>query len=257
MGNGFDIESVRVASPTTIEIAVSVQANAQPGERDIFVKNANPGGGEVLLRGAFAVHNPPPSAESMVPSSGRSGTTMLVTIKGRGFLQGETRLILGEGIEVDSLAVKNSAEMEARLSIRTGLLAGLRSVTVSNPAPGGGTAKLPDGFTVFGPVVDLVRSVGAEVPDRPVLIGAHPNPFNHAVTLTYGVPDLCVVRLVVRNILGVQIAEVSNGLRNAGYHSIRWESRNVPSGIYFVQMIAESGKLNGRFTASARLILLK
>jgi hypothetical protein len=172
-------------------------------------------------------------------------------------LQGETRLMLGEGIEVDSLAVKNSAEMEARLSIRTGLLAGLRSVTVSNPAPGGGTAKLPDGFTVFGPVVDLVRSVGAEVPDRPVLIGAHPNPFNHAVTLTYGVPDLCVVRLVVRNILGVQIAEVSNGLRNAGYHSIRWESRNVPSGIYFVQMIAESGKLNGRFTASARLILLK
>jgi len=244
-------------SSSAMEIVMLVTAGAQPGARDLCVKNASPWGGKALVRDAFTVHNPSPFAESIAPASGRPGSAMRLKLKGRGFLQGVTALVVGDGIVVDTLSVKNSSEMEVCITIQSATHAGPRCISVSNPGPGGGTATLTDGFSVLTPNISRAESDGAVSPDHPALVGVYPNPFNHAVTVLYGLPDRCMARLVVRNILGVVIAEVLNGVQPAGYHSVRWESTGMPSGIYFVQLIVESDKLSRRFTTSRKLILLK
>lgn len=257
LGSGLAIESTKVASPSLLELTLSVPVSTEPGARDVRVSNLGPGGGEALLRNAFVVHNPPPQIESITPHSGGTGKSLSVTLTGRGFLQGVTTVELGEGIMVDSLAVKSTRVMDVRILIPPITPSGPRCVTVSNPGPGGGTALLRDGFSVVAPLPSTAELRGSNVPDQPILVGAYPNPFNNAVTVKYGLSAHGRVRIAVRNILGVEIAVVVNEVQIAGYHTVLWASSREPSGVYFLHLVVESDVPRKRFTASMKLILLK
>ena len=80
------------------------------------------------------------------------------------------------------------------------------------------------------------------VPEDFVLNNPYPNPFNPATTISFGLPENSDVKIVLYNILGQKIEVLAENEFPAGYHSLRLEAKNLPSGIYFVTMLTNHYK---------------
>ncbi len=85
------------------------------------------------------------------------------------------------------------------------------------------------------------RDAGPEIPSSFELFQNFPNPFEHATTLRYGVPEASAVLLEVYDLLGRRVARLVEGNASAGYHAAVWNGRSeagvpVGSGTYLVRM---------------------
>lgn len=67
----------------------------------------------------------------------------------------------------------------------------------------------------------------------------YPNPFNARTTISYSVAQAGPVSLEIYNILGEKVAVLQDGLRQAGYHQITWDAKDMPSGVYFAKLNAD------------------
>ena len=106
--------------------------------------------------------------------------------------------------------------------------------------------------TTTGGVVSSVQEYRqAEIPSHFVLEHNYPNPFNPSTTIRFSLPKSSYVTLKVYNLLGQEIEILVNGLRTAGTYKVEWNSRNLPSGVYFYGLTA------GTATATSKMILLK
>ena len=90
-----------------------------------------------------------------------------------------------------------------------------------------------------------------EIPKDYVLHPAYPNPFNPITNISYGLPEDTHIELEVYNIKGMLIETLSNGLKSAGTHTIKWDAKGVSSGVYFVKLTTD------RFTQSQKLMVVK
>ncbi|KAB2841063.1 MAG: T9SS type A sorting domain-containing protein [Melioribacteraceae bacterium] len=82
----------------------------------------------------------------------------------------------------------------------------------------------------------------------------YPNPFNPLTTITFYVPAVGqqhAVDLRIYDILGNEIAALTNKKLSQGKHEIKFDSLNLSSGIYFYQLRA------GKFIDTKKMILLK
>ncbi|GBD89469.1 hypothetical protein BMS3Abin04_00174 [bacterium BMS3Abin04] len=79
----------------------------------------------------------------------------------------------------------------------------------------------------------------------------YPNPFNPTTTISYAIPKSGKVTLKVYDVLGKEVAELVNGYKSKGRHSVRFNGNNLSSGIYFYKLTS------GDFTAVKKLILMK
>lgn len=156
-GPGTAVVSKEVVSATLLRVQVLIGIDAPLGAHDVTVTNPPPGGGEAVLTGGFTVHDawPAPTLTAISPTSGTPGDTIFVTLTGSGFVAGVTTVNLGSGITVGPAQLTSPTTLRVRVVI--GLLAtpGPRTVTVSNPAPGGGSAQLAGAFTVEYPAPQL------------------------------------------------------------------------------------------------------
>jgi hypothetical protein len=89
------------------------------------------------------------------------------------------------------------------------------------------------------------------LPSVIVLKTNYPNPFNPSTTIEYGLPQDTYVRLEVFNVLGERVNVLTDGVQDAGYHSVVFDARGLPSGIYFYRLQA------GDFVDTKKLILMK
>ncbi len=94
------------------------------------------------------------------------------------------------------------------------------------------------------------------VPQVFTLANLAPNPFSDNLEITFGIPKASHVRVQVYDAQGRVVNELANGQFNAGYHTIRWNGKNmsgrsVGSGIYFVRM------QSGDFSAVRRVVLVR
>jgi hypothetical protein len=89
------------------------------------------------------------------------------------------------------------------------------------------------------------------IPSEYQLYQNYPNPFNPATAIKYSIPERTNVKIILYNILGSEILELENGLRDAGTYTINLNADNIPSGVYLYRLETNS------FTATKKLIILK
>lgn len=101
--------------------------------------------------------------------------------------------------------------------------------------------------------VDPTTSVNEnikEIPIANVLNQNYPNPFNPTTIISFLIQKSQYVELKVFDILGNEVAVLLNEYRDAGEHKVKFDGRNLSSGIYFYQLKA------GDFIQTKKLIIL-
>jgi Secretion system C-terminal sorting domain len=99
----------------------------------------------------------------------------------------------------------------------------------------------------------------------------YPNPFNPVTTIQFsivnprlpygsqqgGQAQFTILR--VYDILGREVANLVNEVKQPGVHTVRWEARGVASGVYFCRLEARplSGGQAGYRVASNKILLLR
>lgn len=85
------------------------------------------------------------------------------------------------------------------------------------------------------------QSVESEqIPHSFALSQNYPNPFNPVTRINYGIPRSGFVTLYVYDLLGRKVAELANGVQNAGDHSALFDATKFSSGVYFYRLTAGS-----------------
>ncbi|NOZ75743.1 MAG: ammonia-forming cytochrome c nitrite reductase subunit c552 [FCB group bacterium] len=101
---------------------------------------------------------------------------------------------------------------------------------------------------------DIVLGVNDEpnpLPAEYALYQNYPNPFNPVTRIAYQIPNRGRVVLKVINMLGEEIAILVDENQAAGYHTVQFDSRDLPSGIYLYRIQA------GDFHNVKSMLLLK
>jgi hypothetical protein len=70
---------------------------------------------------------------------------------------------------------------------------------------------------------------------------AYPNPASGPLTLRYTLPEAAQVRLSVYDVLGREVAVLTDAIQPAGMHEVAFERRGLASGVYVVRMEAGEG----------------
>jgi hypothetical protein len=99
-------------------------------------------------------------------------------------------------------------------------------------------------------------TVGVEDEENPIasefkIEQNFPNPFNSSTTIAYNLEYGTFVSLIVYNCLGENVKTLVNEFQEAGTHRVVFESDNLPSGLYFLRIIASPWK------DTKKMVLLK
>ena len=94
-------------------------------------------------------------------------------------------------------------------------------------------------------------------------MGNYPNPCNRETQIRIEMPVRAELTIVSSDILGRDINRLGNQVYSSGIHGLSWDGKSfsgnqVPSGIYFYEVIANdlsSGK--NLFRASNKMVLMK
>ncbi len=79
----------------------------------------------------------------------------------------------------------------------------------------------------------------------------YPNPFNPTTKINFAIQQKGYVTLKVYNILGKEIVTLYSGEKPAGTYELTWDAANLPSGVYFYQLLA------GSFVETKKMLLMK
>jgi len=96
-----------------------------------------------------------------------------------------------------------------------------------------------------------VEEFTSEVPASYQLAQNYPNPFNPSTTIEFSIPQLSYVKVEVFNTLGEKVSTLVSEELSAGNYKYDWNATNLPSGIYYYTLTANS------FTQTKKLVLLK
>ena len=79
----------------------------------------------------------------------------------------------------------------------------------------------------------------------------YPNPFNPTTRIDYSLPEFSYVNLIVYDVLGRMLNTLVSDYKSAGDYSVDFNASNLPSGIYFYQIITPS------YSSIKKMILMK
>ncbi|MBK8982463.1 MAG: T9SS type A sorting domain-containing protein [Ignavibacteria bacterium] len=84
-----------------------------------------------------------------------------------------------------------------------------------------------------------------------ILYDNYPNPFNPSTSISFYIPSGENVRLKIFDILGKEITILVNEFMSRGSHTVVFDAKGIPSGVYFYQIEA------GNFSERKKMILTK
>lgn len=96
-----------------------------------------------------------------------------------------------------------------------------------------------------------VRRVDGTVPIHFSLSQNYPNPYNPVTMIAFGVPFEAKVSLKLYNVLGEEIRLLIDDIVSPGVHTVVFNARDLPSGVYLYRLIA------GRYVETRKMLLLK
>ncbi|MCI0449727.1 MAG: T9SS type A sorting domain-containing protein [Chlorobi bacterium] len=96
-----------------------------------------------------------------------------------------------------------------------------------------------------------IQPVSSEVPNDYRLHQNYPNPFNPVTYIKFGMPKNSLVKLVIYDVLGSEIAVLVNEKLTAGEYGVDWDASKYPSGVYFYRLFA------GDYTQTKKMVLIK
>ncbi|MDH3269350.1 MAG: T9SS type A sorting domain-containing protein, partial [Ignavibacteria bacterium] len=92
------------------------------------------------------------------------------------------------------------------------------------------------------------------VPNSFVLNQNHPNPFNPSTTISFSLPVESNVNIKLFNMLGQEVAQITEKDFQSGNHNVEFNAANLSSGAYFY--ILEAKGINGSIFKSTKKMLL-
>lgn len=105
-------------------------------------------------------------------------------------------------------------------------------------------------YTPFTPT--SIDNVISEIPDNNLLEQNYPNPFHSKTTIAYNMLVSEKVKLAVYDIFGREIDVLVNEKKGAGKHENKWNSGDLPSGIYMYRLF-----INGQSVETKKMIVHK
>jgi hypothetical protein len=103
---------------------------------------------------------------------------------------------------------------------------------------------------VFVPGEIVIRPATAidekATPQEFALLRNYPNPFNAQTLIQYNLPGESEVNLSIFDILGRQVATLTDGDQDAGPHQVTWNAADCPSGVYFYRLKANENIVTKR-----------
>lgn len=120
--------------------------------------------------------------------------------------------------------------------------------------PAMNSASLADASVISRFVLRIGQGVGVSleeefgIPEKFAMQQNYPNPFNPVTTINYQLPLTSKVRLEVFDVLGRKVATLIDGEVQAGFHSVRFDARNLASGMYIYRLQAGSKVFTKKLT---------
>ena len=109
----------------------------------------------------------------------------------------------------------------------------------------------------------LATETASKLPSDYVLYPNYPNPFNPATTIEFALPRREPVRIVVYDLLGRSVRELTNATLEPGRHSISWDGRDdhgrqVAAGMYIYRLLVPpTAGVTPSTSLARKMILLK
>ena len=114
----------------------------------------------------------------------------------------------------------------------------------------------PKSSTVASENTNESNPAGLAVPGE-YRLSAYPNPFNPTTTIQFDLPSAGFVKVVIFDVLGREVAKLSEASMTSGSHSVVWDGRNVSSGMYFARMTVVDPSGRSVFSKTSKLLLSK
>ena len=103
----------------------------------------------------------------------------------------------------------------------------------------------------FSPTSIGIKNISNKVPTKYSLYQNYPNPFNPSTNIRFEIPRTSLVKLIVYDILGREVATLVNDKLGAGSYDVNWYGSGYSSGIYFYKLITDE------YTDVKKMVLLK
>ena len=104
---------------------------------------------------------------------------------------------------------------------------------------------------IWGISSTVVDPINSELPDEFSLYQNYPNPFNPSTTIEYSVSEASLVKLVIYNAIGQEVAVLVDEEKQAGSYKTIFNAADLTSGIYFYKLKSE------KFVETKKMIFLK
>jgi enterochelin esterase family protein len=112
-------------------------------------------------------------------------------------------------------------------------------------------AHIDNALERFFPGPGLKIPKRSEIPSIYQNLKVYPNPFNEKSHITFTLPKDSIVSLTIYDLQGRKISNLWDGFCDYGSHQTTFDGSSLASGIYFIQLIADS------FHQTQKLVLMK
>jgi hypothetical protein len=96
-----------------------------------------------------------------------------------------------------------------------------------------------------------INIISSEIPEEFKLFQNYPNPFNPETEIKLDLPKSSNINLVICDMLGRELYQISNEYLKAGSYTFTWDAREFSSGIYFYRLVADD------YVETKKMILIK